>query len=116
MKKIIFLAALLLPIVVQALPFKPTSDPALASTFWYFVKYNEYYMAAETEDEQLAFPETVSAVDDYSLWCFVGDEDSGYRVYNKGKAKYPGNADLDGNGIVDVDDVNAIINIILKSV
>ena len=71
MKRIIFLAALLLPIVVQALPFKPTSDPALASTFWSFVKYNEYYMAAETEDEQLAFPETVSAVDDIvygALW------------------------------------------------
>ena len=31
-------------------------------------------------------------------------------------ADYPGNGDMDANGIIDVEDVNAIINIILKLV
>ena len=73
------------------LPFKPTSDPNLPSTYWYFLKYDDikdYYVVANADDQDTNFPESVSNSDAYSMWCFVGDEDSGYRVYNKGKGKY----------------------------
>ena len=114
MKKTLLFGALSLTATAAlALPFQPTSDPSLASTYWYFLKTDGYYMVANPDDQDLNFPATVANSDGYNLWCFVGDEESGYRVYNKGKDKFlslgnflPDNPATDQNWYVRVEPHN----------
>ena len=70
-------------------------------------------MVANPDDQDLNFPATVANSDGYNLWCFVGDEESGYRVYNKGKAQFlslgnflPDNPATDQNWYVRVEPHN----------
>lgn len=118
MKKIFFilLISFLGEMMANELPFKPTINPAAASTFWYFLKYDDlydFYVVANPDDQDTNFPESVSNSDAYSLWCFVGDEESGYRVFNKGKGKYlslgnfiPDDSSIDPNQYVYVEPHN----------
>ena len=91
MKKIIFILALILgTAVAHALPFTPTSDPTLINTSWYFIKSDGFYLIATGDGFETDFISSPSAANDYHIWCFVGDEESGYRVYNKGLGLYLG--------------------------
>ncbi len=87
MKKLLLILSLLLPVVIaQALPFVPTTDPTLSSNYWYFLKTEGFYCAAD--DSEIAFRNSADASNDDYLWCFVGNSDVGYKLYNKGTGTY----------------------------
>ncbi len=78
---------MLLPLVASALPFVPTTDPESASTKWYYLTTNNYYVVNSADSTKL-----VSAVNGNSAerWCFVGDASTGYKLYNAAAQKYLG--------------------------
>ena len=89
MKKLLafLLIATLGGAVAQALPFVPTSDPDLTTNYWYFLKTEGFYCAGSSSFE-IVFKNSGDANNDNYLWCFVGNSDSGYRLYNKGTGRY----------------------------
>ncbi len=88
----------LLPLAALALPFVPTLDPTSPNNYWYYLKTNGYYCVASSYSNDIQFVYSVSSSNDNHLWCFVGDENSGYKVYNKGLGRY-----LQAEGLYDQD-------------
>ncbi|MBR1725219.1 MAG: hypothetical protein IJ724_00985, partial [Muribaculaceae bacterium] len=88
----------LLPLAVLAVPFVPTLDPTSPNNYWYYLKTNGYYCVASSYSNDIQFVYSVSSSNDNHLWCFVGDENSGYKVYNKGLGRY-----LQAEGLYDQD-------------
>ncbi len=88
MKKILMIAAILLPMLAQALPFVPTSNPKAEGVYWYFVKTNGSYLTASLTSGSAQLMSSANANNDYHLWCFVGDPIDGYHLYNKGMGMY----------------------------
>ncbi len=87
MKKLLMIATLLLPMLAQALPFVPTNDPTLSTNYWYFLKTEGYYCAAN-DNYEIVFRNSADADNDKYLWCFVEEPNWGYRLYNKGTGRY----------------------------
>ena len=77
----------LLPCTVKALPFVPTTNPNLSTNYWYFIKTNNKYIGGSS-DYEITFSTTANVSNEMQLWCFVGTESDGYRIYNKGLGKY----------------------------
>ena len=78
----------LLPLGAWALPFVPTLDPNATTNYWYYLKVDGDYCIASTNSDEISFTSSVNASNDRHLWCFVGSEETGYRVYNKSAKKY----------------------------
>ena len=89
-KTLLVAVATLLPLTALALPFVPTTDPALPSTYWYnlFTTGRCCYSSTDYYPELLTAPESSVGNGDEYLWCFVGDENSGYKVFNKHAQQY----------------------------
>lgn len=89
MKKLIsfIMLALICAIAASALPFVPTTDPNLASTNWYYIKTEGLYVVGSNS---MAYPSSSQSSSSNYQWCFVGDNNSGYRLYNRQYAKYLG--------------------------
>ena len=82
------LSMMLVALAAQALPFVPTTNPSSTTTKWYYLKTgNVYIYAVNGYYSELQVSSTSSETDDY-LWCFVGTESSGYKIYNKKKQAY----------------------------
>ena len=87
-KLTLMLAALMLPLMAQALPFVPTTSPTSRPIHWYQLKTGSMYIyAALGWDMDIHASNTASKTDEY-LWCFVGDSNSGYKLYNRSMKKY----------------------------
>lgn len=90
----------LLPLGVKALPFVPTTDPSSSSTYWYQLRAGSKYLCAINTNfpglERVYASDANSTSDEY-LWCFVGNEQSGYKVYNKYVKQYYTNLNYFGN-------------------
>ncbi len=82
---LLLLAAWLLPLVAQALPFVPTDDPTSPTTHWYQIKMGNYDLYCSYGDLYIT-RETSTA--DSHLWCFVGDETTGYKIFNRESRYY----------------------------
>lgn len=68
-------------------PFKTTTvtdGQFAASTTWYTmtISANNLLISDNNGAESIALGGTLSA-DDANLWCFVGDDTNGYKIYNK---------------------------------
>ena len=81
--------AMLYASMAYALPFEPTTDPSLSTTCWYNIQTEGYFLSVAA-DERRATVSTSSEMTDADLWCFVGDNDSGYKIYNKHTKTYLG--------------------------
>lgn len=69
-------------------PFKTTSIAGTAfadTTHWYRMKVNGYYLEydAAAKNHYTLNSKTVNPVEDRALWCFVGNNVEGYRIYNR---------------------------------
>ena len=85
-------------ITAQALPFVPTTNPSAAATKWYYLMTgNLYIYSVNGYYSELDVSSTSSDVDEY-LWCFVGTESSGYKIYNKKRKAYLQNGVFLGDG------------------
>ena len=85
-----FLVAVLLctSAAVQALPFVPTTGTTTYPIHWYQLKTeNKYIYSNPRSFGDVDVSSTASDSDDY-LWCFVGDESTGYKIYNRGTKGY----------------------------
>ena len=99
MKKYLFISLLLLgSITAQALPFVPTTNPSSATTKWYYLKTSSLYIySVAGYYSEIDVSSTSSTADEY-LWCFVGTQSSGYKIYNKKKKAYLREGMLFGDG------------------
>ena len=98
MKKFFLLITLLLPFVAQALPFVPTTNPAADDTHWYYLKTGNMYLYNSVVGlGGLSAASVASATDNY-IWCFVGTESTGYKIYNLGKRAYLQDGFVFGDG------------------
>ena len=88
MKKILLIAALLLPMLAQALPFVPTTSPQTEPIHWYYLKVGGRFVYAHESDEADIAASTSSQENDAYYWCFVGDDTNGYRIYNRATKQY----------------------------
>ena len=71
MKKFLIIAALLLPMLGQALPFVTTTGPSTYPIHWYQLKINGMYLYAhDGQWTDVEASSTASTADAY-LWCFV---------------------------------------------
>lgn len=73
-----------------AIPFEITTirDGEFASdTHWYSIKVStgKYWHTSANSDKVYCSEVTVDAQSDECLWCFTGDNISGFRLYNKAK-------------------------------
>ncbi len=73
-----------------AIPFEITTirDGEFAGdTHWYSIRVGngKYWHTKEGSDQLYCSATTVSEGDDEYLWCFTGDNNSGFRIYNKAK-------------------------------
>ncbi len=82
------LMTVLLPLMAQALPFVPTTDPAASTTKWYQIKTSTQYLYSNPLNWGDLTPSTTASTDDNYLWCFVGTETTGYTIYNRGAQYY----------------------------
>ena len=88
MKKIVsFILLALICATASALPFVPTTDPNLPSTNWYYIKTEGHYVVGSNS---MAYPSSSLSTSSNYQWCFVGDNNSGYRLYNRQYEKYLG--------------------------
>ncbi|MBR5727190.1 MAG: discoidin domain-containing protein [Muribaculaceae bacterium] len=88
MKKILsLLAMLLVAATAWSLPFEPTTDPSLSTTKWYHITVDGQYLFYNSSEFNNDASSTPSE-DDYYLWCFVGTESTGYKIYNRGSQGY----------------------------
>ena len=84
--KILVVALLsLLSLTSRALPFVPTTDPLSSTTHWYHIKTENVYLYADAGD--LWATTTASTAEAY-LWCFVGDESTGYKILSRSNRYY----------------------------
>ena len=94
------------------LKYHLTTNPIMASTIgspvWFTIKQNtgsgdcywnyganetSTYTNAVTVGTSLTYP-----IADTHLWCFIGNETSGYRIYNKAQSNYFGGATTNNGG------------------
>ena len=79
---------MLLPFMAKALPFVPTTSPESSSTHWYHLKtLNKFVYACDDNYANIDLDTYAGISDDY-LWCFVGTEATGYKIYNLGMKAY----------------------------
>jgi len=99
-QKILVVALLsLLSLTSRALPFVPTTDPSSPTTKWYLIKTENVYLYADANWKQVQTSSTASTTNDYYLWCFVGTESTGYKIYSRGcKAYMKYGFEVDGTG------------------
>ena len=92
MKKLLFVAALLLPLLAQALPFVPTTSPSTKPIHWYYLKTGNMFIYASPDPTGMAdsdiYASSTSSNSDNYLWCFVGTASTGYKIYNRGSKSY----------------------------
>ncbi len=90
----------------------PTDGQWAKGTVWYQVKTgNGYYFRSDvlTDDGTINLTKQELSGSDADLWCFVGDDASGYKVYNRSKGtgfslgKVDGNAKFVENGTMTFD-------------
>ena len=100
MKKIYLISVMLLMTLgAQALPFVPTTDPQAATTKWYFLKTNGLYIYSNESKYYDLDVATESSTDNDYLWCFVGTEATGYKLYNRARQLYAANGwNVNDNG------------------
>ena len=79
---------MLMPLMAQALPFVPTTDPASTSTQWYHLKTLNQFVYTTQSGYQLLELDTSAGLSNDYLWCFVGTEATGYKLYNLGQQGY----------------------------
>ena len=95
-KKILVVALLsLLSLTSRALPFVPTTDPLSSTTHWYQIKTENVYLYADFGD--LWATPTASTAEPY-LWCFVGDESTGYKILSRSNRYYLTEINVNGIG------------------
>ncbi|MBR6283988.1 MAG: hypothetical protein IKR25_06820 [Muribaculaceae bacterium] len=91
MKKILSLLVLLfVATTAWPLPFVPTTSPSTKPIHWYQLKTGNLYVYASTDswgESELDVSSSASTDDKY-LWCFVGDDSRGYKIYNRGTKNY----------------------------
>ena len=89
MKKFLLVLSLFLSVAVaQALPFVPTTSPQTEPIHWYYLKTGgRFVYAHQSEDADIA-ASTSSQENDAYYWCFVGDSNNGYRIYNRATKQY----------------------------
>ena len=100
MKKILLLLAMLLVAATAwSLPFVPTTDPSSSTTKWYQIKNEDLYLYANfTSANPYLSVSTTPSTDDFHLWCFVGTESTGYKIYNRGIQAYSRQKRVNGTG------------------
>ncbi len=98
MKKLLFLLAVLFPVMLQAQPFVATPDPGTMPIHWYNLNLGDWNIYATPDPSGQLVQEvwmSMGGDDHYShpgyIWCFVGDPESGYRLYNKQTKSYLSN-------------------------
>ena len=75
-------------VATQALPFVPTTDPQSPTTKWYFLKTGSLYIYSNIYNyDDLDVAWQLSTENDY-LWCFVGTEATGYKLFNRARQRY----------------------------
>ncbi len=100
-------ACMPLPLVAQALPFVPTTDPTSPTTHWYQIKTENVYLYANAGYQQVQTSSTGSTTNDYYLWCFVGTESTGYKIYSRGCKAYM-KCGYEVNGTGNESDINLV--------
>ncbi|MBO4871321.1 MAG: dockerin type I repeat-containing protein [Muribaculaceae bacterium] len=88
MNRLVFVVAMLLPMLAQALPFVPTTHPGVKPVHYYFLKTGGRFIYASQSDYADIAVSSSSQNNDSYYWCFVGDANSGYRIYNRATGKY----------------------------
>ena len=84
MKKSLLVLSLFLSVAVaQALPFVPTTSPQTEPIHWYYLKTGGRFVYAHQSDDADIAASTSSQENDAYYWCFVGDSNNGYRIYNR---------------------------------
>ena len=98
MKKFLLLLAVLFPVMLQAQPFVATPDPGTMPIHWYNLNLGDWNIYATPDPSgQLVQEVWMSMGGDTHfshpgyIWCFVGDPESGYRLYNKQTKSYLSN-------------------------
>lgn len=98
MKKLLFVLAVLFPVMLQAQPFVATPDPGTMPIHWYNLNLGDWNIYATPDPSGQLVQEvwmSMGGDDHYShpgyIWCFVGDPESGYRLYNKQTKSYLSN-------------------------
>ena len=81
----------------QGLPFVPTTDPSAWSTHWYHIKSPDVYLISNPNSNYVEASSSPSNDDNY-LWCFVGTESTGYKIYNRARQCYMRSFYMDGTG------------------
>lgn len=79
---------LLVAATTWALPFVPTTNPSTKPIHWYYLKTGGRFVYASQSDQADIAASTSSQSNDSYYWCFVGDNNSGYRIYNRATNKY----------------------------
>ncbi len=82
-----------LPLVAQALPFEPTSDPNASTTKWYYLIINNLYVQGAEQyfgstpyyATSLGSAPSGTPVDQ---WCFVNDGTGKYKAFNRKYKRY----------------------------
>ena len=87
----------------QGLPFVPTTDPSAWSTHWYHIKSPDVYLINNPNSNYVGASSSPSNDDNY-LWCFVGTESTGYKIYNRARQCYMRGFYMNGTG--DEADIN----------
>lgn len=81
----------------QALPFVPTTHPESKPVHWYFLKTGGRFVYAHQSDDADIAASTSSQNNDAYYWCFVGDANSGYRIYNRATNMYLSSGEFFGD-------------------
>ena len=77
---------LLVAATAWSLPFEPTTDPSLSTTKWYQIQYDGTYLYSR--NDILIEGSTTPSTDDSYLWCFVGTEETGYKIFHRETQSY----------------------------
>ncbi len=77
---------LLVAATAWSLPFVPTTDPYATTTKWYQIQSDGTYLY--TMYGSYIQGSTTPSTDDKFLWCFVGTESTGYKIFHRGTQKY----------------------------
>lgn len=90
MKKVLLLLIIsLITLSTNALPFVPTTSPETKPIHWYYLKTGGRFVYASEGGENADIAASSSSQNnDAYYWCFVGDNNSGYRIYNRATNKY----------------------------
>ncbi|MCC8145431.1 MAG: GEVED domain-containing protein [Bacteroidales bacterium] len=63
------------------LPFKPSST--IADATWYKITSYSGYLVGVYEDFTLSLKEVKTEIDEDQYWCFIGNNEEGFLIYNK---------------------------------